>query len=125
MQIIKTVRHKVCTDGALMREVMVDIPITDEFIDFLRSFGTVMTIGTMGPGCFKYEWKKNFSIKGWIGDATLEIRYRKEVMDLCEEFVEALFCHYHNGKPDIEILRQMEEKICENLQNRENQNIDG
>lgn len=102
-----------------MREVVVDIPITKDFLSFLRSFGTVMTIGTMGPGFFKYEMKKFFSIKGWIGDATLEIRYRKEIIDLCEDFVAALFCHYHDGKPDIEILRQMEEKLCEKIHIRE------
>ena len=119
------VRHKVCTDGALMREVRVDLPITEDFVEFLRSFGTVMKIGPIGPGFFKYEMKKFFSIKGWIGDTTLEIRYRKEIMDLCEDFVGALFYYYHDGNPDKDTLRKIEEKFGEKILIRENRNIDG
>lgn len=118
MRVIRSVRHKVCADGAFMREVILDGPVTDSFIDFLRRFGSVMTIGEMGPGFFKFELKDGFSIKGWIGDTNIEIRFRKEVMDLCEDFVSVLFYYYHDGKPDMEKLRRMEGNLREKIQVR-------
>jgi hypothetical protein len=94
-----------------MREVILDLPVTPEFVGFLRNFGSVMTLDTMGPGFFKYELKDGFSIKGWVGDVNMEIRFRREVMDLCEDFCSVLFYYYHDGRPDMAKLRRMTETL--------------
>lgn len=108
-----------------MREVILDTPVTEPFIEFLKNFGTVMLLGTMGPGFFKYELKDGFSIKGWIGDTNVEIRFRRNVMDLCEDYISALFYYYHNGKPDLEKLRRMNSKFVDQIQARIHGNADG
>jgi len=101
-----------------MREVILDVPVTESFVEFLKNFGSVMMLGTMGPGFFKYELKDGFSIKGWIGDTNIEIRFRREVMDLCEDHVSVLFYYYHNGEPDLEKLGRMDAKIREQIRVR-------
>ena len=118
MRVIRSIRHKVCADGAFMREVLLDTPVTESFVEFLRNFGSVMTLPDMGPGFFKFDMKDGFSIKGWDGDATMDIRYQKGMMDLCEEFVSVLFYYYHDGKPDLVKLRRMAERLSGKIQVR-------
>lgn len=118
MRILRSVRHKVCADGAFMREVVLDCQVTSEFTEFLRNFGSLMTLDTMGPGFFKFELKDGFSIKGWIGDSDLEIRFRRDVMDLCEDFCSVLFFYYHDGKPDMGKLSRMAERVSERIKER-------
>ena len=125
MRIVRSVRHKVCADGAFMREVILSTPVTSSFIDFLRNFGTVMTLDTMGPGFFKFDLKDGFSIKGWVGDSNLEIRYRKEVLDLCEDFVSVLFFYYHDGKPDLDKLKRMADNFRKKVHVKQYGSSDG
>jgi hypothetical protein len=101
-----------------MREVILDQPITDEFVQFLKMFGPVMTLPVMGPGFFKFDLKDGFSMKGWIGDTDMEIRFRQDVMHLCEDFVSALFYYYHDGKPDTAKLTRMAGALQEKLRQR-------
>lgn len=108
-----------------MREVLLDTPVSESFIDFLRTFGTVMTLDTMGPGFFKYDLKDGFSIKGWVGDTNLEIRYQKEVLDICEDFVSVLFFYFHDGEPEISKLQRMEKRLSEKISLRKYGNSDG
>ena len=118
MRIIRSVRHKVCVDGAFMREVILDTAIDEPFITFLRNFGTVMTLAEMGPGFFKFDLKEGFSIKGWIGDDMVEIRFRQDVMDLCEDFVSVLFFYYHDGKPNLPKLNRMADALHDKIKVR-------
>ena len=103
-----------------MREVILDAPVTDEFVTFLRTFGTVIRLSDMGPGFFKFDLKDGFSIKGWIGDAGVEIRFRQNVLDLCEDFVSVLFYYYYDGKPDLEKLCRMGKALQDKIQMRQN-----
>lgn len=103
-----------------MREVIVDLPVSETFINFLRNFGTVLTLPEMGPGFFKFDLKDGFSMKGWEGDTGMEIRFRQDVMDLCEDFVSALLYYYHDGKPDVDKLRRMAGTLEDKIQMRRN-----
>lgn len=118
MRIIRSVRHKVCVDGAFMKEVLLDGPVTPPFVEFLKSFGDVMLLPDIGPGFFKFEFRDGFTIKGWTGDETMEIRYRREVQDLCEDFVSVLFYYYHDGRPDMKRLMRMAAALNEKIDRR-------
>ena len=118
MRIIREVKQKVCADGAFMREVVLDNPATDSFVNYLQNLGPVMALGEIGPGFFKYEFRDGFSIKGWIGDNTIEIRFRREVMDLCEDFIPSLFSYYQDGSPDLKSIRIMEAQLRNRVQMR-------
>lgn len=120
MRIIRSVRHKVCVDGAFMREVVLSSPVSDEFLNYLKKFGPVMTLSDMGPGFFRFEINNGFSMKGWVGDDIMEIRFRQDVMDLCEDFVSVLFYYYHDGKPDLPKLLRMAEALKNNINVRRN-----
>ena len=115
MRIIRSKRHKVCADGAFMREVILDRPVDADFVQFLRKFGTIMILPEMGEGFFKFDWKGYFSIKGWIGDCDAEVRFKREVMELTEDFLSSLMYYYHDGSPDMEKLIRMEEQLSERV----------
>ncbi len=103
-----------------MREVVLSAPVTEDFISFLKNFGPVMTLSEMGPGFFKFEIPDGFSMKGWVGDDIMEIRFRQDVMDLCEDFVSVLFYYYHDGRPDLPKLLRMAKSLKNNIDVRKN-----
>lgn len=116
MRILRSVRHKVCADGSFMKEFLLDTPITKEFFFYLGNFGQVEMIPHIGEGFYKFEKPDWFSIKGFAGDTTVEVRFRKEVMDLTADFVYFLFSSYREGKVDLSIMKQREQAIGERVQ---------
>jgi len=44
VRIVKSIQTKVCVDGLLMKEYVLDEPLTESFLKFLENFGTVRTL---------------------------------------------------------------------------------
>lgn len=118
MRILRSVRHKVCADGSLMKEFLLDAPVTKEFFDYLSEFGTVASLPQVGEGFYRFEKPDWFSIKGFAGDTTVEVRFKKEVMDLTSDFLYLLFSSYKEGWTDPAALRARESAIAERVQKR-------
>jgi hypothetical protein len=111
MRILRSVRHKVCADGSFMKEFLLDVPVTKEFFSYLGNFGSVESLPNVGEGFYKFEKPDWFSIKGFAGDTTVEVRFRKEVMDLTSDFLYFLFASYREGTMDLSALKQREQAI--------------
>lgn len=111
MRILRSVRHKVCADGSFMKEFLLDAPLTEGFFAYLKNFGSVESLPNVGEGFYKFEKPDWFSIKGFAGDATVEVRFKKEVMDLTADFVYFLFASYREEKMDLTLLKQREKAI--------------
>jgi hypothetical protein len=118
MRILRSVRHKVCADGSFMKEFLLDAPATKEFFAYLGYFGQVDALPNVGEGFFKFEKHDWFSIKGFAGDTTIEVRFKKEVMDLTVDFLYLLFASYYEGMIDLSILKQREQAVGERVRNR-------
>lgn len=120
MRILRSVRHKVCADGSFMKEFLLDAPVTDGFFDYLRNFGKVESLPDVGEGFYKFEKPDCFSIKGFAGDTTVEVRFKKEVMDLTADFVYLLFSTYkgEGEKVDLSVLKRREEAVGERVRKR-------
>jgi hypothetical protein len=91
-----------------MKEFLLDEPVTPEFFAYLGNFGRVETVPHVGEGFYKFEKADWFSIKGFAGDTTVEVRFKKEVMDLTSDFLYFLFASYHEGTTDLTLLKQRE-----------------
>ncbi len=115
MRIIRSIRHKVCADGSFMKEFLLDTPVTKEFFTYLGNFGQIEALANVGEGFYKFEKPEWFSIKGFVGDTTLEVRFKKEVMDLTVDFVYFLFSSYREGAVDLSALRGREQAIGERI----------
>ncbi|MDO8842626.1 hypothetical protein [Methanocalculus sp.] len=119
MRIVRSVRHKVCADGSFMKEFLISEPVPEGFFLFLSHFGTVESLPALGEGFYKFEKTDWFSIKGFTGDTMLEVRFKKEVMNLTVDFLFFLFTSYKDGDYDLVKLKMREEnlgrKICEFL----------
>jgi hypothetical protein len=118
MRILRSVRHKVCADGSFMKEFLLDTPVPKEFFTCLLNFGQVESLPTVGEGFYKFEKPDWFSIKGFAGDTTVEVRFKKEVMDLTVDFVYFLFASYREGTMDLSVLKQREQAIGERVRKR-------
>ncbi len=106
MRIVKSVQTKVCVDGSLMKEYVLDEPLTGEFLKFLEKFGTVRSLEQLKRPYFSFEKEQFISIKGFVGDCNVEVRYRKEFHDLRE------------GEGGIKKLNGIEESIREKMKIR-------
>ena len=115
MRIIRSVRHKVCADGSFMKEFLLDIPVTKDFFTYLGAFGQVEVLPNISDGFYKFEKPDWFSIKGLAGDSTVEVRFKKEVMDLTVDFVYLLFSSYREGQMDLSLLKKREAAIGERV----------
>ena len=120
MRILRSVRHKVCADGSFMKEFLLDSPVTDGFFAYLRNFGKVESLPDVGEGFYKFEKPDWFSIKGFSRDTTVEVRFKKEVMDLTADFVYLLFSTYkgEGEKVDLSVLKRREEAVGERVRKR-------
>ncbi|MDG6256911.1 MAG: hypothetical protein QCH35_04855 [Methanomicrobiaceae archaeon] len=101
-----------------MKEYLLDAPLTKEFFAYLGNFGQVESLPAVGEGFYKLEKQDWFSIKGFVGDTTVEVRFKKEVMDLTTDFVYFLFTSFREGPVDLSALKRREQSIGERVQKR-------
>jgi len=101
-----------------MKEFLLDAPVTEGFFAYFKNFGSVESLPNVGDGFHNFEKQDWFSIKGFAGDTTVEVRFKKEVMDLTVGFVFSLFSSYLDGKIDLSVLKRREEAIDERVRKR-------
>lgn len=111
MRIRRSVRHKSCADGTFMKEFLLSEPVPVGFFSYLENFGEVEALPNLGEGFYRFEKTDWFSIKGLAGDTTVEVRFKKEVMDLTVDFLYLLFTSYREGPVDFRMLKQREQSV--------------
>ncbi|MFY9750986.1 MAG: hypothetical protein WAK75_02400 [Methanoregula sp.] len=119
MRILRSVQSKVCVDGSLMKEFLIDEPLTPEFLDFLEGFGTVRSFSHLRHPYFSFEKERFISIKGFVGDTSVEVRYRKEFADLTADFFHLLLFYYREGPAGIATLKGIETSIGQKMDVRQ------
>lgn len=118
MRIVKSVQAKVCVDGSLMKEYLLDEPLTEGFLAFLGRFGTVRRLEQMKRPYFSFEKENFISIKGFVGDPTVEVRYRNVASDLVADYFHLLLYYERQGEPGIAKLQGIGDSILKKIQTR-------
>jgi hypothetical protein len=118
VRIVKSVQTKVCVDGSLMKEYVLDEPLTTAFLAFLRSFGTVKEYPHMKRPYFSFEDEHIISIKGFTGDTSVEVRYRKEAFDLTSDYFHLLLFYSRDGELGIRKMHGITDSIRERMKIR-------
>ena len=101
-----------------MKEFLLDEPLTEEFLGFLRNFGSIRLFSHMKLPYFSFEMEYFISIKGFVGDPSVEVRYRKDFQDLTAEYFHLLLFYYREGEPGIEKLKRIEDSIRKKIDTR-------
>jgi hypothetical protein len=115
VRILRSVQTKVCVDGSLMKEYVLDKPLTEDFLKFLEQFGTVRFLDQLKKPYFSFEKEQFISIKGFVGDSNVEVRYKKEFHDLVGDYFHLLLYYYDQGTNGISSLKGQEESIRERM----------
>jgi len=115
VRIVKSVQTKVCVDGSLMKEFVLDEPLTEEFLRFLESFGTVKQYPHMKRPYFSFEQEHFISVKGFVGDASVEVRYRKENADLLADYFHLLLFYFRESDDGVGKMRGIYTAIREKM----------
>jgi hypothetical protein len=118
VRILKSVQTKVCVDGSLMKEYILDEPLTGGFLKFLEKFGTVKTLEQLKRPYFSFEKEHFISIKGFVGDCNVEVRYKKEFHDLVVDYFHLLLFYEREGEGGITKLKGIEESILDKMKIR-------
>jgi hypothetical protein len=98
VRVERSLQRKLCVDGSLMKEFVLDEPITLDFAEYLRNFGGVKIVTFHGKPFLSFEKPYFISVKGIIGEDTVEVRYAAGVHDLTADLFHLLLFHYSNGK---------------------------
>ena len=101
-----------------MKEYVLDEPLTGGFLKFLENFGTVKTLEQLKRPYFSFEKEHFISIKGFVGDCNLEVRYKKEFHDLVVDYFHLLLFYEREGEGGIRKLKGIEESIREKMKVR-------
>jgi hypothetical protein len=118
VRILTSVQTKVCVDGSLMKEYVLDTPLTEDFLKFLENFGTVRFLEQLKKPYFSFEKDLFISIKGFVGDHNVEVRYKKEFQDLVGDYFHLLLYYYDQGDRGISTLKGQEDSIRERMKIR-------
>ena len=123
MRIVKSVQTKVCVDGSLMKEFVLDEPLTLDFLRFLESFGTVKQYPHLRRPYFSFEQEHFISIKGFEGDPCVEVRYRKEFQDLTADYFHLLLFYSGEGHAGLRKMLGIRDAIREKIRSRASNTI--
>ena len=118
MRIVKSVQTKVCVDGSLMKEFVLDEPLTEGFFVFLGHFGTVKQYPHLKRPYFSFEQEYFISIKGFVGDTSVEVRYRKEFQDLTADYFHLLLYYSREGDAGMKKMQGIGESILGKMKSR-------
>jgi len=89
----------------MLKEYLLDEPLTEEFLAFLKHHGSVRLLSQMKKPYFSFEKEDFISIKGFVGDPDVEVRYRKEFGDLVGDYFHLLLFYFREGEGGIERLQ--------------------
>ena len=98
-----------------MKEYLLDAPVTAEFFRYLANFGKVEQLPGLGEGFFTFTRPDWFSIKGFGGDTTVEVRFKTASMDMTSEFLYFLFSAYRGEGTDLTVLKRREASLAERV----------
>ena len=101
-----------------MKEYVLDEPLTEGFLKFLEHFGTVRFLEQLKKPYFSFEKEQFISIKGFIGDNNVEVRYKKEFQDLVGDYFHLLLYYYDQGEHGISALKGQEDSIRKRMKCR-------
>jgi len=118
VRILRSVQSKICVDGSQMKEYILDKPLTEDFLKFLEQFGTVRFLDQLKKPYFSFEKEYFISIRGFIGDSNVEVRYKKEFHDLVGDYFHLLLYYYDQGERGISALKGQEESIRKKMKLR-------
>jgi hypothetical protein len=118
VRILKSVQTKVCVDGSLMKEYVLDEPLTEGFLKFLEQFGTVRFLEQLKKPYFSFEKEQFISIKGFLGESNVEVRYKKEFQDLVADYFHLLLYYSRQGERGISMLKGQEDSIRQKMKIR-------
>jgi len=118
VRIVRSIQNKVCTDGSLMKEFLLEEPLSTDFLSFLQSFGTVEEYPHMKRPFFSFEQEHFISLKGFIGDTSVEVRYRKEFADLTSDYFHLLLFYSRQGESGTRKMQEIADSIREKMKAR-------
>jgi hypothetical protein len=101
-----------------MKEYVLDTPLTEDFLQFLENFGTVRFLEQLKKPYFSFEKDLFISIKGFVGDRNVEVRYKKEFQDLVGDYFHLLLYYYDQGDRGISNLKGQEDSIRDRMKIR-------
>jgi hypothetical protein len=118
VRIVKSVQTKVCVDGSLMKEFVLDEPLTGGFLEFLSHFGTVKQYPHLKRPYFSFEQEYFVTLKGFVGDTNIEVRYRKEFQDLTGDYFHLLLFYSGEGDAGKRKMKGIRDAIREKIRSR-------
>lgn len=107
VRVERSLQRKLCVDGSLMKEFVLSEPLSGDFADYLGNFGEVKVMTLHGKPFLSFEKPYFITVKGILGEDTVEVRYAAGVHDLTADLFHLLLFHYSHGR-ELEKVKEIE-----------------
>ncbi len=67
---------------------------------------------------FSFEQEYFISLKGFVGDTSVEVRYRKEIFDLTSDYFHLQLFYSRQGESGIRKMQEIEKSIHDKMKIR-------
>jgi hypothetical protein len=114
VRVERSLQGKRCVDGSTMREFVLSGPLTRDLALYLGNFGKPEVLALNGKEFLSFEDPRFLSVKGVIGENTVEVRYAAGVYELAPDLFHLFLYHFSAGKETgkmREILASLEGKV--------------
>ena len=106
MRIKESKLHKFCNDGSTRDDLVLDEPVTMEFVNYLARFGDMKIREGMRMVPFLFDKPDFISVKGIVGDNEVEMRVKVEYVNETSGYFDLLLSHFHDGAPDADAMQR-------------------
>jgi len=113
MKIELSRKHVVCLDGSTKDELLLNEPVTREFLDYLGNFGDVTIRENLKTPAYFFYSEGYLSMKGVLNDDYVEMRRQLQFVDKTEGLFELILSSYTEGSAGIPKVRDEIQKIAE------------
>jgi hypothetical protein len=101
-----------------MKEYVLDEPLSEGFLTFLERFGRVRYLDQMKRPYFSFEKEHFISVKGFVGDDTVEVRYQKVSQDIARDYFHLLLFYSQQGEAGTRTMKGIEAGMGEKIRVR-------
>lgn len=115
MNVVEEIFSEDCFDGNFIKEYTVDKTLTEDWITYLKQFGTMTYLDNLDQPFYSFDKKYFFTIKGLLNENKIKVIFRRNNMEKTMDFFHYLLEYFDNNR-NIEAVKEKEQKILDTIE---------
>ena len=112
MKIKLSRKHVVCSDGSTKDELLLEEPVTREFLDYLGNFGDMTIRENLKVPAYFFYSEGYLSMKGVLDDDYVEMRRQLKYVEKTEVLFELILSSFTEGSGGVQKVKDEMQRIA-------------